>query len=242
MKFNFLPYAIFTLFTPPATSHIHTLRPTRPIKKMASNKRAKHTKNTIHKDISDIKCVSYQDSFLPPEIYKNALENLLHEIEFCSKEESAITIFGKRTYIPRSHAGYGNPGTSYKFSGVRVAAKDWATSPTLFAIKEHVVKTLHIPVSYVLVNLYRTGSDYIGYHSDDEKGLNPNYPIISVSLGAARPFRFQHKESDNIHETILKDNSVIIMSPPCQREYKHCLPQRKNINNIRLNLTFRVMQ
>lgn len=194
-----------------------------------------------------IDCVDYKDNFLPPEIHNGAIERLLEEVEFCTDKKSSITLMGKKIKVPRKQVGYGDVDTAYRFTGVNVEAKDWSEekTPTLHAIKEYVVKSLGIPVSYVLLNLYRNGSDYIGYHSDDEKDLNTNYPIISISLGAARPFRFRHKVTGRVYEGVLKDNSLVLMNPPCQRVYKHSLIKKNGKTNgvkkPRLNLTFRVM-
>jgi alkylated DNA repair dioxygenase AlkB len=38
----------------------------------------------------------------------------------------------------------------------------------------------------VLLNRYRGGGDYMGWHSDDEPELGPAPVIASLSLGAAR--------------------------------------------------------
>jgi len=195
-----------------------------------------------------VPCVEYKDDFLPPEIHEGAMERLLSEVQFCTDEESAIMMMGKRVNVPRKQVGYGDIDTAYRFTGVDVEAKDWSEekTPTLHAIKEFVVKTLGFPVSYVLLNLYRDGSDYIGWHSDDEKDLDPKFPIISLTLGAARPFRFRHKVSGQVYEGILKDNSLVLMNPPCQRMYKHSLPKKdgktNGVKKPRLNLTFRVMR
>jgi alkylated DNA repair dioxygenase AlkB len=195
-----------------------------------------------------VPCVEYRDAFLPPELHKGAMERLLKEVEFCTDEESSIVMAGKRIPVPRKQVGYGDVDTAYRFTGVDVEAKSWEEkdTPTLYAIKEHVIKTLGYPVSYVLLNLYRNGSDYIGYHSDDERDLDPKYPIISLTLGAARPFRFRHKVSGQVYEGILKDNSLVLMKPPCQRLYKHSLPKKdgkmNGVKKPRLNLTFRIMR
>lgn len=206
------------------------------------------TKNKDYAGFDKIECVEYKENFLPPELHKGAMERLLKEVEFCTDEESAIMLAGRRVNVPRKQVGYGDVDTAYRFTGVNVEAKDWdeKKTPTLHAIKEYVIKTLKYPVSYVLLNLYRNGSDYIGWHSDNEVDLDPKYPIISLTLGAARPFRFRHKVTGQVYEDVLEDNSLVLMNPPCQKIYKHSLPKKDGKNNgikePRLNLTFRVMK
>lgn len=199
-------------------------------------------------DFSTLCCVEYKKNFLPSNIYEGAYKNLLREVEFCADEESAITLAGKKIFVPRKQVGYGDVETAYRFTGVDVVAKDWSEEkvPTLYKIKEFVKEELKFPISYVLVNYYRDGSDYIGYHSDDEKDLDDRYPIISLTLGANRPFRFRHKVSGQVYEQILEDNSLTLMKPPCQRLYKHSLVKKdgktNKIKKGRINLTFRVMK
>lgn len=60
----------------------------------------------------------------------------------------------------------------------------------------------------------------MGWHSDDEKELDPKAPIASVSLGASRKFAFRHKIDKTKASIILENGSVLMMQP-----------QRKNIGH-----------
>ncbi len=91
------------------------------------------------------------------------------------------------------------------------------------------------------MNFYKNGENYIGWHSDDENDLCKNTPIFSVSLGATRDFQLRHKVTGQTFEQPLRNNSLVIMYPPCQDIYKHQLPKRKKVKESRLNLTFRVV-
>lgn len=197
-------------------------------------------------NFEEIDCVRMRTEFLPDRLYSGALERLLEEINFMSDEDSAILMAGKRIKVPRKQAGYGDEGLSYSFTGIDVKAQQWSDTPTLRSIKRYVVKELGVPVNYALVNLYRDGSDYIGYHSDDETDLDGGYPIISLSLGEPRQFRFRDKKSGQVYEEILHDNSLVEMHPPCQTLYKHSLVKkdgkRNGVKGKRLNITFRVMK
>jgi alpha-ketoglutarate-dependent dioxygenase alkB family protein 2 len=191
---------------------------------------------------NDIDCVEYYPHFLPDEISTNVFNDIMKEVEFLSDEKSAIIIYGKKLNIPRKQCGYGDEGTSYKFSGVSVEGKIWKNVPILNNIKEYIHNKLNVPVNFVLVNLYRDGNDYIGYHSDDEKDLDNRYPIVSLSFGSERTFLLKHKFTGKTHEKLLNDNSCIVMKPPCQSLYKHSVPKRLKIKTPRINLTFRVIK
>lgn len=95
----------------------------------------------------------------------------------------------------------------------------------------------------VLCNLYQDGRQYIGMHSDDEKDLDPDAPIYSVSLGATRTFRLHHKYNPlEKYQVALTSGSLLVMGPPTQRFYKHGIPQEKRIHHPRINLTFRCIK
>lgn len=196
-----------------------------------------------YSDFSTIDCVEYHQNFLPNNIYKDAFNNILKEAIFLSDEDASIILGGKKVKIPRKQCGYGNEGLGYRYNGKKVKAKRWEESATLEKIKDFIKEELKIPITYVLVNLYRNGEDYISYHSDDERDLDPNYPILSLTLGAERPFRFQNKLTKKTYEQVLHDNSIVIMNHPCQKIYKHSLPKKpKDMYGSRINLTFRVIK
>jgi alkylated DNA repair dioxygenase AlkB len=187
-----------------------------------------------------VKCVTYEDNFLPASIGKDAFQNIMKEVQFMTPEESAIMMMGKRIEIPRKQCGYGDVETYYRFTGVKVDAGSW--TPTLKKIRDHIFKRFNVPVNFVLVNLYVDGKDYIGWHSDDEGDLCKTAPIFSLSLGATRDFQLRHKVSGQTFEQPLRSNSMTVMYPPCQRAYKHQIPKRLKVKDPRLNLTFRVMK
>jgi alkylated DNA repair dioxygenase AlkB len=193
-------------------------------------------------NIKNISCIEYIPNFLPKEIVSESFSDILKEVDFLSDEESAIVMMGKKINIPRKQCGYGDEGTSYKFSGVKVEGKTWSDVPILNTIKEYIHEKLKIPVNFVLVNFYQNGDNYIGYHCDDEKDLDGKYPIVSLSLGEERDFLLKNKITGKTHKQVLHDNSCLLMIPPCQQLYKHSLPKRKKVIKPRINLTFRVIK
>lgn len=94
----------------------------------------------------------------------------------------------------------------------------------------------------VLANLYRDGNDRMGWHSDDERELGTAPVIASVSLGAARSFRFRAKAGGDALAIELAHGSLLRMAGDTQRLYKHELPVRKRVEGPRINLTFRLIQ
>ncbi len=92
--------------------------------------------------------------------------------------------------------------------------------------------------------MYRNGLDTIGWHNDKEA---LNTPVVSISLGATRKFRFRKiKDKEGKinkvgyeKELLLKSGDCLFMKDSCQKIYKHCVPTEKTVKAPRINLTFR---
>ena len=93
-----------------------------------------------------------------------------------------------------------------------------------------------------LLNLYHNGNEGMGWHSDDEKSLEKNNTIASLSFGAERKFSFKHKESKQTVSLVLELGSLLIMKDATQRNWLHSIPKSKSIIEPRINLTFRTIR
>lgn len=95
-----------------------------------------------------------------------------------------------------------------------------------------------------LVNWYRDGNDYIGFHSDDEKQIIDGTPIYSISIGAKRKFILKKRNNINDdcldnYELDLENGSLVIMCGFCQKTHQHSVPKSKKDIGMRINFTFR---
>lgn len=197
--------------------------------------------------------VVYMPRFLAPEEATFFYERLLAQVEFDPPEKTVVRRpFSKeKVPIPRLQTAYGDPGTSYRFSGITVHARPWI--PILLELREMLEKRSGCTPNFVLLNYYRSGRDSIGWHSDDEKDLGTRPEIASLSLGATRDFQFRHKEDsgrkkrDRTLQTVtlpLEHGSLLVMRHPTNRNWKHQLPRRTGKTTdpgARLNLTWRTM-
>jgi len=197
--------------------------------------------------------VVYSPRFLAPEEASFFYEQLLAQVEFDPPETTAIRRpFSKeKVPIPRLQTAYGDPGTSYRFSGITVHARPWIA--ILLELKEVLEKRSGCAPNFVLLNYYRSGRDAIGWHSDDEKDLGARPGIASLSFGATRDFQFRHKDDfgkkrqDRALQTVtlpLEHGSLLMMRHPTNRNWKHQLPGRTGKTTDpgpRLNLTWRRM-
>ena len=163
-------------------------------------------------------------------------KSLLADIPW--RHDEAI-MFGKHIVTDRKVAWYGDENYSYTYSGHNHVALKW--TDTLLAIKTVVEKIADYTYNSCLLNLYADGSQGMGWHHDDEKGLGKNANIASVSFGAERRFDFRHKLSREKVSVILEHGSLLIMRDTTQSNWQHQIPKTKKVTSPRLNLTFRRM-
>lgn len=92
-----------------------------------------------------------------------------------------------------------------------------------------------------LLNLYHTGEEGMAWHGDDEKTLEPDGAIASLSLGAERKFSFRHRKTRETVSIRLEAGSLLVMHGATQTYWMHALPKTKKVMAPRVNLTFRTM-
>jgi alkylated DNA repair dioxygenase AlkB len=151
-------------------------------------------------------------------------------------EQHEITLFGRTVPTPRLTAWMGDQ--AYRYSGVVNEPKPWP--PALLAIRDRLVAEVGVPFNSCLANLYRDGSDSMGYHSDDEPELGDRPTIASISLGARRTFLLRHRVSRERWSWALGEGDLLVMSDESQSDYAHAVPKTTKPVGPRLNLTFRV--
>ena len=135
---------------------------------------------------------------------------------------------------PRLTASYGDEGVSYRYSGTVNLALPWTA--TLLEIKEKI-EAVHGEYNYCLLNRYRSGSDSMGWHADDEPEMGNI--IGSLSLGATRQFRIRHNATRETKTFSVSNGTLIIMAGTMQQFWKHDVPKTKENVGERINLTFR---
>ena len=164
-------------------------------------------------------------------------QKLLENINW--KHDEAI-IFGKKIITKRKVAWYGDSEYSYTYSKVTKTANIWIKE--LLELKAIVEKESGETYNSCLLNLYHSGDEGMGYHSDGEKMLKKNGAIASLSLGAERKFSFKHRESKQRIDVLLERGSLLVMKAATQTHWLHRLPPTKKVNAPRINLTFRTIQ
>lgn len=181
----------------------------------------------------------------PPVLHiENFIEdaNKIHnEIMNYPWKQDTIKIFGKTVLEPRKVIWFAPKDLEYSYSNKRHIPMEM--TPLLANIKNQIEEKIfqefqrEFKFNSVFCNLYENGGNYIGWHSDDEKGLGEI--IASISLGAARDFKLRRNSDKKTWTYNLKNGDLLVMYGDCQKRFKHSLPKRKKICEPRINLTYR---
>ncbi|KAH9961923.1 hypothetical protein BC827DRAFT_246255 [Russula dissimulans] len=130
------------------------------------------------------------ENVLPPELAEVAFEEL-------SKEVVWNIMHHRGGEVPRLVAVQGEIDADGNYPIYRHPADEspplLAFSPTTSAIRAHVERALQHPVNHVLIQLYRTGADYISEHSDKTVDVVRGSRIANLSLGARRTMTLRTK-------------------------------------------------
>jgi alkylated DNA repair dioxygenase AlkB len=148
-----------------------------------------------------------------------------------------VVIFGRHFVTKRKAAWYGDSDYLYTYSNTTKQALTWTKE--LSDLKQIVEEIAEVKFNSCLLNLYHTGNEGMGWHSDDEISLGKNNTIASLSLGAERKFLFKHKQTKQTASLVLEHGSLLIMKDSTQTNWLHSLPKSKSIARPRINLTFR---
>jgi len=176
------------------------------------------------------KSLIYYPAFFTPQ----KADELFFALQELPWKQESITLFGKTIPQPRLTLYYGTAPYTYS----RKTFHPTPYPPCVLQLLDAISPLATRPFNSVLLNYYRDGKDYMGWHSDDEKELGPNPEILSVSFGASRVFRFKNNHAEK-GEITLHHGDVIVMKNSFQRDWKHEIKKETKPCDPRINLTFR---
>jgi alkylated DNA repair dioxygenase AlkB len=180
--------------------------------------------------------VHYYPQLVSPTEADEFLQLLLNKIEW---QHDEVVMFGKRIITKRMTAWYGDRPFDYTYSKIKRTALEWTEE--LKKLKRVVEKVTGETFNSCLLNLYHSGEEGMGWHSDNEKELEKNGAIASLSFGAERKFVFKHRRTNEKVEIQLAHGSLLLMAGETQKHWLHRLPPTKKISSPRVNLTFRTI-
>jgi alkylated DNA repair dioxygenase AlkB len=151
--------------------------------------------------------------------------------------DNRYVVAGRQFILPRLQTWHADPGIRYSYSNNLLETRPW--TPLLSEIRMRVEAQLNFQFNSVLVNLYRNGNDYVGWHSDNEPELGEQPFIASMTFGMERQFEFRHKKSSETGRLLLGSGTLLIMQPSFQHDWLHSLAIDEKVTEGRINLTFR---
>lgn len=152
-------------------------------------------------------------------------------------EQRSVTVYGKIYPQPRLTKWYGL--VPYAYSGVTWPPCEMPAE--LEQLRSRLQERLGVPFNSVLANLYRDGSDAVGWHADDEAIFGGDPEIASLSFGATRTFKLRLNADTKVQQSFeLEHGSLLFMGKGVQPAWQHSLPRTKKPVGERINLTFRV--
>lgn len=181
--------------------------------------------------------------FLAPQAADYVLMSLLSQTQW---PDGNYEVFGRRFNLPRLQSWHADPGLVYSYSDNLLVTRPW--TPLLNQLRQQVEARVQAPFNAVLVNWYRDGNDYVGWHSDDERELGALPVIASLSLGVTRLFAFRRREQGADEGALaLTHGSLLVMQPQFQLQWEHRVPETSSAPSPpgvkgavgRINLTFR---
>lgn len=176
----------------------------------------------------------YCPGFYGPEQADDYYQKLYRNLAW---RQEQLFIYGRRLNVPRLMAWYGDPGAQYRFSGVNHQPLAWTAD--LQTIRSDVEAFCKYGFNSVLANLYRDGQDSMGRHADDERELEQNPLIASLSFGDSRLLRFKHRNTGQKLDIELGHGDLLLMAGELQHHWQHELPKTRQPKQPRINLTFR---
>lgn len=173
----------------------------------------------------------YRPGFFAPDEAEALFARLLGAMAW---QREWLTLYGRRRPVPRLLAWCGEPGIRYRYSGTDHVCDGWL--PGLAPVRDTVAAASGVAANLVLLNRYRNGADYMGWHRDDERGLASR--IASVSLGARRRFLIRLPGEPRARPLDLEPGSLLVM----EGALRHALPRTRKPVGERINLTFRRLE
>jgi len=155
-------------------------------------------------------------------------------------QSDSITIAGKSIPIPRLHRWYSEPAARYEWSGIQMTANPFPH--WLDQLRLQVQRQTGYEFNSALANYYRSGMDSVDWHADDEAILGAAPVVASISLGVERQFQLRHRDTRARFDLNLPHGSLLMMGPGIQQYWQHRIPKVKNLEESRVNFTFRLIQ
>ena len=184
--------------------------------------------------------VTYQSLFVGTDKSNSLFDYFFDNLNW--KNDSAV-IYGKTIITKRKIVWFSDKNLDYNYSGLsRVGDGKW--DDEVLKIKHKIEVLTGFTFNSCLLNLYHTGQEGMGWHSDDQNHLDlDNTAVAIVSLGAERFLKIRETKDKKIqNKVLLEKGSLLLMLGDTQKHYQHEIPKMLKVGEPRISLTFRTMK
>ena len=182
----------------------------------------------------DGKGLEYIPKFLSHTDADDLLTHCLGDLDW---NQELVQMFGRTHVAPRLSCAIADEGCTYRYRGSQMDSIRF--SSPLEKLRRQLVEAVGVDFNYALATQYRTGADYVGWHSDDERDLVPDRTIANVSLGGVREFRIKGRTGTYCENIETEHGSLLLMHADLHKTTKHTLIKTRRPVEPRVVLSFR---
>lgn len=136
----------------------------------------------------------------------------------------------------RKTASFGKP---YDYS--QMSYKPAELLPCLVEIATSLEKRLGTTFNNCLLNLYESGQNSMGFHTDETANLIAGTGVAIVSLGSQRTITFRSMDQSTLIDYTLNPGSLLYMHPDVQDQWMHSI-RKQQAAGSRISLTWRAIR
>lgn len=192
--------------------------------------------------------VTYIPDFVPPFLKQALFTRLREELAWQRRVVRNVRVVDgveQVTEQPVPRAEYwtntfDRPYTYGRGAGIRTYAPQ--PDHEIIDAVRGLIKTIHGPfLEGCFLNMYENGRDALGWHADDDPGINHSKPIAVITLGEGRELRYKAQEPGSHPISVfLEPGSLLLMDAGMQQTHYHMIPAVKDREiGARISLTYR---
>jgi alkylated DNA repair dioxygenase AlkB len=128
------------------------------------------------------------------------------------------------------------PAITYTYARSTKIPRVW--DPAIAAIRDALNVKFNTTFNSALIIKYHEGSK-LDFHADNEKEIVKYTPIVSLSLGVARPITMKCNATNEEIKIPLEPGDLFAMEGRTQQHYKHAIKPFSQRQLTRIVITFR---
>lgn len=196
-----------------------------------------NTSDTTHEKI-------FLDDVHYIERYNQVTSFILNTTEFETlwaehpEEFHEVVMHGKLVKTPRWQQAYGK---NYEYTGSRNNALPISEIHRKYL--DWCREKIDARLNGLLLNWYDGSSKhYIGKHRDSTRGLLKGSPIVTISHGEERIFRFRPWRAEGFRDFLVRNGDVIVIPWETNKRFTHEVPHFSKYHRRRISVTLRAYE